>query len=55
MEDEMQYLLMLYVDQNGWTKLSKAQQEQGAASAERSQGRLRQGSGQAGHRMADSS
>jgi hypothetical protein len=31
MEAEMQYLLMLYVDQNGWTKLSKAQQEQGAA------------------------
>jgi hypothetical protein len=31
MEAEMQYLLMLYVDQTGWTKLSKAQQEQGAA------------------------
>ena len=27
----MHYLLMLYVDQMGWTKLSKAQQEQGAA------------------------
>jgi hypothetical protein len=31
MEAQMQYLLMLYVDENGWTKLSKAQQEQGAA------------------------
>ena len=27
----MQYLLMLYVDETGWTRLSKAQQEQGAA------------------------
>ena len=27
----MHYLLMLYVDETGWTKLSKAQQEQGAA------------------------
>jgi hypothetical protein len=31
MEAEMHYLLMLYVDETGWTKLSKAQQEQGAA------------------------
>jgi hypothetical protein len=31
MEAQMQYLLMLYVDESGWTKLSKAQQEQGAA------------------------
>jgi hypothetical protein len=31
MEAQMQYLLMLYVDETGWTKLSKAQQEQGAA------------------------
>ena len=27
----MQYLLMLYVDETGWTRLSKAEQEQGAA------------------------
>jgi hypothetical protein len=27
----MQYLLMLYVDEGGWTKLTKAEQEQGAA------------------------
>ena len=27
----MQYLLALYVDEIGWTKLSKEQQEQGAA------------------------
>jgi len=27
----MQYLLTLYVDESGWTKLSKAEQEQGAA------------------------
>ena len=27
----MHYLLMLYVDETGWTKLSKAQQEQGSA------------------------
>ena len=25
----MQYLLMLYVNESGWTKLSKAEQEQG--------------------------
>jgi hypothetical protein len=31
MEAEMQYLLMLYADQNGWTRLTKEQQEQGAA------------------------
>jgi hypothetical protein len=27
----MQYLLMLYVNESGWTKLSKAEQEQGVA------------------------
>jgi hypothetical protein len=27
----MQYLLMLYVDENGWTSLTKAQQEEGVA------------------------
>ena len=27
----MQYLLMLYTDETGWTKLPKAQQEEGAA------------------------
>src|SRR5215813_4571623 len=27
----MQYLLMAYVNENGWTKLSKAEQEQGIA------------------------
>ncbi len=27
----MQYLLMLYVNEAGWTKLSKAEQEQGVA------------------------
>lgn len=27
----MQYLLMLYVDEAGWPKLSKAEQEQGVA------------------------
>lgn len=27
----MQYLLMLYVNQGGWTKLTKAEQEQGMA------------------------
>jgi hypothetical protein len=27
----MQYLLMLYVDESGWTKMSKAEQEQGVA------------------------
>ena len=27
----MQYLLMLYVDETGWTRLTKAEQEQGAA------------------------
>ena len=27
----MQYLLMAYVDEGGWPKLSKAQQEQGVA------------------------
>ncbi len=27
----MQYVLMLYVDPNGWTTLSQAQHEQGAA------------------------
>ena len=27
----MQYLLMLYVDEGGWPKLTKAQQEQGTA------------------------
>jgi hypothetical protein len=27
----MQYLLMLYVNEGGWTKLSKAEQEQGVA------------------------
>ena len=27
----MQYLLMLYVDESGWPKLSKAEQEQGVA------------------------
>lgn len=27
----MQYLLVLYVNESGWTKLSKAEQEQGAA------------------------
>jgi len=27
----MQYLLMLYVDQSGWTRLTKEQQEQGSA------------------------
>jgi hypothetical protein len=31
MEAQMQYLLALYVDENGWTKLSKEQQVQGAA------------------------
>jgi hypothetical protein len=31
MEVEMHYLLMLYVNENGWTKMSKAEQEQGAA------------------------
>jgi hypothetical protein len=31
MEADMQYLLALYVDETGWTKLSKEQQEQGAA------------------------
>lgn len=27
----MQYLLMLYANESGWTKLSKAEQEQGVA------------------------
>jgi hypothetical protein len=27
----MQYILMTYVDENGWTKLTKAEQEQGGA------------------------
>jgi hypothetical protein len=27
----MQYLLMLYVNENGWTSLTKAQQEEGVA------------------------
>ena len=27
----MQYLLMLYVNENGWTNLTKAQQEEGVA------------------------
>ena len=27
----MQYLLMLYADESGWTKMSKAEQEQGMA------------------------
>ena len=27
----MQYLLMLYADESGWTKMSKAEQEQGVA------------------------
>src|SRR4029077_20441034 len=27
----MQYLLMLYVNESGWTKLSKAEQEHGVA------------------------
>ena len=27
----MQYLLMLYADESGWTKLSKGEQEQGMA------------------------
>ena len=27
----MQYLLMLYVNESGWTKLSKAEQEQAVA------------------------
>lgn len=27
----MQYLLMLYADESGWTKMTKEQQEQGAA------------------------
>lgn len=27
----MQYLLVLYVNESGWTKLSKAEQEQGVA------------------------
>ena len=27
----MQYLLMLYVNENGWSKLTKEQQEQGTA------------------------
>lgn len=27
----MQYLLMLYVNESGWTKLSKTEQEQGVA------------------------
>jgi hypothetical protein len=30
-EIPMQYLLMLYVNEAGWTKLSKAEQEQGVA------------------------
>jgi hypothetical protein len=30
-EVSMQYLLMLYVDEVGWPKLSKAEQEQGLA------------------------
>jgi hypothetical protein len=31
MEIPMQYLLILYVNENGWTQLTKAQQEQGMA------------------------
>ncbi len=32
MEDsKMKYLLMTYVDENGWSKMTKAEQEQGAA------------------------
>jgi hypothetical protein len=27
----MQYLLMLYADESGWTRMSKAEQEQGVA------------------------
>jgi hypothetical protein len=30
-EDSMQYLLMLYADESGWTKMSKSEQEQGVA------------------------
>jgi hypothetical protein len=31
MEADMQYLLMLYVNEGGWPSLTKAQQEQGVA------------------------
>lgn len=31
METPMQYLLMLYVNEGGWTTMTKAEQEQGAA------------------------
>lgn len=30
-ESQMQYLLMLYADESGWAKMSKAEQEQGVA------------------------
>lgn len=31
LEAPMHYLLMLYVNENGWTQMTKAEQEQGAA------------------------